>query len=140
MLAAAEVRRICEGRHGDPFAVLGPHHEASGRHPHRLRVFLPGAQSVQALASDGSVVAKLTRIHEARIGEAKPWKMTDSARDYIDAMLKAIVGIEIEILSIVGKSKLSQNREERDRLNVVQVLAEREATDMSSAVLKAMTS
>ena len=86
------------------------------------------------------VVAKLTRIHEARNGEAKPWKMTDSARDYIDAMLKAIVGIEIDISSIVGKSKLSQNREERDRLNVAQVLAAREAADMSSAVLKAMTS
>ncbi|MFO1352928.1 MAG: hypothetical protein U1F68_20540 [Gammaproteobacteria bacterium] len=32
-------------------------------------------------------------------------------------MLKAIVGIEVEITRIVVKSKLGQNREERDRVN-----------------------
>lgn len=54
------------------------------------------------------VVARLTRTHEA--SQPKPWKMTDSAPDYIDAMLKAIVGIEIEITRLIGKFKLSQNR------------------------------
>lgn len=54
------------------------------------------------------VVARLTRTHEA--SQQKPWKMTDSAPDYIDAMIKAIVGIEIEITRLIGKFKLSQNR------------------------------
>lgn len=54
------------------------------------------------------VVARLTRTHEA--SQPKPWKMTDSAPDYIDAMLKAIVGIEIEITRLIGKFKMSQNR------------------------------
>ncbi len=58
------------------------------------------------------VVARLTRTHEA--AQASPWKMTDSAKEDIDAMLKAIVGLEIDITRLVGKSKLSQNKEVRD--------------------------
>lgn len=58
------------------------------------------------------VVARLTRTHEA--SQPTPWKMTDSSKDYIDSRLKAIVGLEIEITRLVGKSKLSQNREGRD--------------------------
>lgn len=58
------------------------------------------------------VVARLTRTHEAN--EAKPWKMGDAPQDYLDTMLKAIVGLEIEITRLVGKRKLSQNKEARD--------------------------
>src|SRR3546814_20185759 len=58
------------------------------------------------------MVARLTRTHEA--SQPDPWKMTDSPKDFIDTMLKAIVGIEIEITRLVGKSKLSQNKEVRD--------------------------
>jgi transcriptional regulator len=58
------------------------------------------------------VVAPLTRTHEA--SQPAPWKMTDSPADYIDAMLKAIVGLEIDITRLVGKFKLSQNKEVRD--------------------------
>ncbi|MCX7201565.1 MAG: FMN-binding negative transcriptional regulator [Burkholderiales bacterium] len=58
------------------------------------------------------VVARLTRAHEA--SEPKPWKMGDSAPDYIDGMVRAIVGIEVLLTRLEGKSKLSQNREPRD--------------------------
>ena len=58
------------------------------------------------------VVGRLTRTHEA--SQPKPWKMGDSPKEAIDAMLKAIVGMEIEITRLVGKSKLSQNKEARD--------------------------
>ncbi|MFT3802035.1 MAG: FMN-binding negative transcriptional regulator [Burkholderiaceae bacterium] len=66
------------------------------------------------------VVARLTRTHEA--GEPRPWKIGDSAPDYIDGMLAAIVGIEIDIVRLVGKSKLGQNREARDREGAVEAL------------------
>jgi transcriptional regulator len=59
------------------------------------------------------VVGRLTRKHEAI--EAKPWKMGDSTPEFIDGMLKAIVGIEITITRMEGKAKLSQNREDRDQ-------------------------
>jgi len=58
------------------------------------------------------VVARLTRTHEAN--QPKPWKMTDSAPEYIDTLLKAIVGIQVEVTRLVGKYKLSQNKEQRD--------------------------
>jgi transcriptional regulator len=58
------------------------------------------------------VVARLTRTHEA--SQPVPWKMTDSAPDFINPLLKAIVGVEIEITRLVGKLKLSQNKEIRD--------------------------
>jgi transcriptional regulator len=70
------------------------------------------------------VVGRLTRIHEGRTGDAKPWKMADGERDYIDELIAAIVGIEIEVTRIVGKSKLGQNKEARDRLGAAQGLRE----------------
>lgn len=79
-------------------------------HAHgRLRV-MDGERFVRGL------VARLTREHEQRSQQAKPWKMGDSAPDFITSMLQAVVGIEIDITRLVGKSKLGQNREARDRL------------------------
>lgn len=59
------------------------------------------------------MVARLTRTHEA--SQPVPWKMTDGPKEYINTMLKAIVGIEIEVTRLVGKIKLSQNKEARDQ-------------------------
>ncbi|GAB5095465.1 FMN-binding negative transcriptional regulator [Caballeronia sp. HLA56] len=69
------------------------------------------------------VVAKLTRKMEA--GEAMPWKMGDAPRDFIDQLLGAIVGIEIEVTRLVGKAKLSQNKAEADRIGAVEGLRQR---------------
>jgi transcriptional regulator len=84
------------------------------------------------------VVARLTRTHEARTGSERPWKMTDSSKEYIDQMLSAIVGIEIEITKLVGKWKLSQNREERDRIGAAEELRKRGEEVMSAAILAAL--
>jgi transcriptional regulator len=66
------------------------------------------------------LLARLTRVHEA--DEPRPWKMGDSAPDYIDMMLRAVVGIEVAITHLEGKSKLSQNREPRDVQGAAQQL------------------
>jgi transcriptional regulator len=71
------------------------------------------------------VVARLTRRHEAATGDAKPWKMSDSDASYIDDMLARIVGIEVAIDRIVGKWKLGQNKDARDRLGAADALAQR---------------
>ena len=80
------------------------------------------------------VVARLTHTHEAT--EPKPWKMGDSSTEYIDEMLKAIVGIEIQIARLEGKAKLSQNREARDRLNAAEKLISKGSTELGKAMLK----
>lgn len=80
------------------------------------------------------VVARLTRIHEAQTESPRPWKMTDSSPEYIDQMLSAIVGIEIEVIRIVGKWKLSQNKEERDRIAAATELRKRGEQAISGAM------
>ena len=81
------------------------------------------------------VVARLTRANEGNTGSARPWKMTDSSPDYIDQMLAAIVGIEIDIIRMVGKWKLSQNKEERDRISAAGQLESRGAHALAEAML-----
>lgn len=60
------------------------------------------------------VVGKLTKIHENKIGEEVPWKISQAPKEYIDKMLEAIIGIKISVSEIIAKSKLSQNKEPRD--------------------------
>ena len=79
------------------------------------------------------VVARLTRTHEA--SEPAPWKMADSAKDYIDTMLGNIVGLEIEITRLVGKSKLSQNKEARDIQGAGETLKARGSDAIGDAML-----
>ena len=83
------------------------------------------------------VVARLTRTHEAKTNAARAWRMADAPADYIDGMLKLIVGLEVEITRIVGKSKLSQNKEERDRLGAAEELARRGQEAIAEALRKA---
>ncbi|SAK80146.1 transcriptional regulator [Caballeronia pedi] len=81
------------------------------------------------------LVARLTRRHEAN--EPRPWKMGDSEREFIDGMLRNIVGIEIAVTSLVGKSKLSQNKEARDRLNAADTLKSRGNQELGEAMSRA---
>jgi transcriptional regulator len=67
-------------------------------------------------------VTKLTDTHEAR--SPVPWKVSDAPGEFVQAMLKAIVGIEIPVRRMEGKWKVSQNRPESDREGVIQGLAE----------------
>jgi transcriptional regulator len=69
------------------------------------------------------IVARLTRTHDA--AEPRPWKMTDSAPEYIDTLLRNIVGIQVRISTMVGKRKLSQNKAIRDRVGAAEALLQR---------------
>ncbi|MER9868904.1 FMN-binding negative transcriptional regulator [Mesorhizobium sp. M0136] len=80
-------------------------------------------------------VAKLTQMHEAN--QPAPWKMGDAPKDFIDTMAKAIVALEIEITSLVGKFKLSQNKELRDIQNAGETLTAQGAVEVGQAMLAA---
>lgn len=67
------------------------------------------------------LVSRLTRDHEAP--RPQPWAVTDAPLHYIEQMLKALVGIELEVERFEGKWKLSQNRTEEDRAGVAKGLA-----------------
>ena len=62
-------------------------------------------------------VERLTGTQEGR--RAHPWAVSDAPADYIDTMLRAIVGFEIELVRLDAKWKVSQNRSATDRLGVV---------------------
>ena len=68
-------------------------------------------------AAAHALVTQLTRHHEA--SQPKPWAVTDAPDNYIAAMLRAIVCIEIPLSALVGKYKLSQNRSAADVAGVV---------------------
>ncbi|MDP1734927.1 MAG: FMN-binding negative transcriptional regulator [Sulfuritalea sp.] len=55
--------------------------------------------------------------HEANFAE--PWQIGDAPADYIDKMLAAIVGIEIELTALKGKWKVSQNQPPANRAGVI---------------------
>jgi len=63
--------------------------------------------------------------------------MGDSPPDYIDTMLRNIVGIEVAVTSLVGKVKLSQNKEVRDRVGAAEGLAAVGEDELASAMRKA---
>lgn len=78
------------------------------------------------------LVGRLTRTHEA--AEPRPWTMAQAPRDYIDTMLGAIVGLEIAITRIEGKDKLSQNKDEADRLGAAALVDARGNADLARAM------
>jgi transcriptional regulator len=81
-----------------------------------------------------SVIARLTRRHEAGTGDARPWKVADSEPDCINQMIAAIVGLQVHITKIEGKFKLSQNKDARDRSNAADQLWQREKIEMARAM------
>ena len=70
----------------------------------------------------GAQVEELTRTLEGR--RDQPWAVGDAPADFIAMQRRAIVGLEIEILDIRGKWKVSQNRPAADRAGVVAGLEE----------------
>ena len=62
-------------------------------------------------------IADLTATHEG--GRAAPWAVDDAPEDFVAAMARQIVGLEIEIDDLRGKWKASQNRPAADRAGVI---------------------
>jgi transcriptional regulator len=62
------------------------------------------------------IVSGLTRAHEEK--RAEPWAVTDAPERYIAGQLKGIVGIVLRVERLIGKRKLSQNRNAAKPLNV----------------------
>lgn len=79
------------------------------------------------------ILARLTREHESN--QNVPWKMTDAPSEFISERMKHIVGIQIEITDLVGKFKLSQNRNKNDISSVATALASKGKSDLSNLML-----
>lgn len=105
--AAREVLAIFQG----PHAYISPSWYAN--HPavptwNYTVVHAHGKARLMDEAELHELLMRLSAIYES--GNPKPWRMSELPADFVDTMLKAIVGFEIEVERLEGKFKLSQNR------------------------------
>ena len=87
------------------------------------------------------MLERLTNAQEA--SQPAPWRVGDAPADYIDKLLRAIVGIEIPIERLEGKLKASQDEAVRDRIGTVEGLRgllRPKADAMAELVAEAMQS
>ncbi|MDZ4775849.1 MAG: FMN-binding negative transcriptional regulator [Alphaproteobacteria bacterium] len=64
-----------------------------------------------------TAVTRLSDMHEA--AQARPWTLAEAPRDYLETLLRGIVGVAIAIESVEAKRKLSQDKPEADHAGVV---------------------
>ncbi len=103
------------------YAVVHAHGRLSVyTEPERLREFLD----------------RLTARHEA--SQPKPWAPADAPPGYIAGLLKAIVGIEIEVTRLEGKWKVSQNQPAENRAGAADGLASIGENAMAERIRTAM--
>lgn len=81
------------------------------------------------------VVTRLTVRNETP--RAQPWAVSDAPDDFVQGMLRGIVGISLPIARLEGKVKMSQNRPATDVAGVVDGLRQDGRDDLADAVVKA---
>ncbi|RFA30965.1 transcriptional regulator [Alkalilimnicola ehrlichii] len=59
---------------------------------------------------------RLTDQHESGMGN--PWSVDDAPTEFTERLVQAIVGVEIQIETLTGKLKASQNQPEKNRAGV----------------------
>lgn len=82
------------------------------------------------------MLAQLTKQQEGQ--QEKPWRMGEAPKDYINALLQRIIGIEIEVSQLIGKSKLGQDEISKDVVGAAQTLEKQGKKTISVAMLDAL--
>jgi transcriptional regulator len=91
---------------------------------------------IQDPAALHDIVSRLTERHEA--SRAQPWAVSDAPVDYVQGMLRGIVGIALTITRLEGKVKMSQNRPAADQAGVIEGLRADGHADLAEAVARAV--
>jgi transcriptional regulator len=82
-----------------------------------------------------ALVTALTNLHESR--SAHPWHVDDAPEAFVASQLRAIVGLELPIDTLLGKWKLSQNRPAADIDGVIaglQAIGDEGSLELAHAV------
>jgi transcriptional regulator len=98
------------------------------------------ARVVEEPAWMQAMLQRLTNSQES--GQAAPWQMGEAPADFMEKMMRAIVGIEIPIDRIDAKRKASQDEDVQDRFGTVQGLQSQpgeQSRQMAALVLNALT-
>lgn len=86
------------------------------------------------------LVRDLTQRHER--ANAEPWAVDDAPTDFLAAMLRGIVGVEIAVERLEAKRKLSQNRPIEDQRGAVaglDAVAAPRSADLAEAMRQQLT-
>ncbi len=83
------------------------------------------------------MVTELTHYHESQI--KTDWSMKEGEQKF-DALLKAIVGIKVEVTKIEGKFKFNQNRSKEDQQGVINHIDESVAPGVKEIMKKNLSS
>ncbi len=78
------------------------------------------------------IVTRLTKRQEQT--RSHPWAVTDAPDDFIETMLRGIVGFTIPITRLEGKRKMSQNRPAQDVIGVIDGLTADGVADVAGEV------
>ncbi|MFO1253923.1 FMN-binding negative transcriptional regulator [Inhella sp.] len=90
---------------------------------------------LRAVAEPGwvrSLLQELTAHHEA--GQPKPWRLDDAAPGFIDALQRAVVGVELAVERLEGKFKHGQDEEPRDQQGSADALRARGQQALADAM------
>lgn len=77
-------------------------------------------------------IRSLTDSHEA--DRTEPWQVSDAPEKFVEAQIRGIVGLRVEIEQIDGKWKMSQNRPEADRAGVASGFRAENAAEIADYV------
>jgi transcriptional regulator len=80
-----------------------------------------------------NLLKTLVETHEAQFENPWPFQLPD---DYMQKMMRGIVGFEVEITHLEGKFKLSQNRTASEREHVITALQESSGTLAVAELMK----
>lgn len=130
--SAREVMAIFQGPHGYISPTWYENHPAV---PTWNYAVVHAHAKVRALDETGlrRLIRRLSATYEA--GRQNPWRIEDQPAGFVDGLVKAIVGFELEVERLEGKFKLSQNRPGNDALRVVEAL-EREGETALAALMR----
>lgn len=133
-----------DGRHealamfSAPSAYISPQWCPNGGLPTYNYLAVHAHGRPRAMEDRDAVLAHLTElvdVHERRF--SRPWTLASASEDRVAGLLSHIVAFTLEIESIQGKRKLSQNRAAEDRDGMIRGLRER-ASDDDLAIAEAM--
>ena len=127
-------------------SFLGPHayisprwYKSSGQVPTWNYIAVEAFGRVRRLNPD-ELKSQLTLLvveNEKHVPGSQPWALSKLSNDRLEALLKAICGFEVELESLEGKQKLSQNRVAEDAAGTIAGL-ESQGDCASLAVAEAM--
>ena len=114
--AAVEVRGIAR--------ILHDKEDGETNHYLQTQVEELTRNSEGSLGYDTTPKSELEAKGHGASGRGSAWEVDDAPKPYVEIMKKAIVGIEIDVSSIVGKWKMSQELKSGDRTGVENGLRE----------------